>query len=85
MIKPFRLVINFFLKSKQHKSTFFGEEEVAAEHFWGCMLINVALFVRGMAKRRGIQRRLMGPHIWKQNGEVSLSNNFQLLPLWFPE
>lgn len=49
------------------------------------LCVNVALFVKYIVKRAGIQDRLTGLCIWKQNGEVSLSNKFQLLPLWFPE
>lgn len=42
VMKQFKLVVNFYLKSNQHKFTFCGEEEevvAAAEPFWGCVLI----------------------------------------------
>lgn len=63
------------------------EEEMAATVLGLHVLIKPQgfLFVKDMAKIREQCMQAAGLHIWIQNVEVSLSNNFRLLPLWFPQ
>lgn len=47
MSKPFRLVkLCFFSSQNNTNPPFGGKEEVAAEHVWGCVLINVSVCER---------------------------------------